>query len=475
MTLSLALSAAISGLSATSRATQVVSENIANQNAEGFAPREIRNSMNQLGDNGSGVLSSHLTRRVNERLEADLRTAMSRNEHATTVLGAWRSIETQLGAPDQRGSLSNLFIEFQASLHEAFQNPESPVRLSNIAHAASDLAGKINKVSYHISDLASASQESLNRELALINSTLVDIDILNKRIIKATAQGHSTASLEDMRDKSINDIARLIPVTQFCDSSNTVILHGPNGEVLLGQKPARLTLVEPDNQLTPEAQRFTIAIDDRPIHHNAILLQSGSTGGHMNVLNVVAREVTNELESLASRLAEVFSGPDADPTLEAGQFGLFVRPDLSPEGEATTPTLLLVNPLIDPFQAAQFWRLRDGMQAEEPGPNLISEQLRRSLSRLDPSLSDTPTTGLQDRIIDRVIDFSSGISSARLNSEGRMSSTSNYLSIVTSQRDALGVDIDLEMTRLLELERSYAANAKVISVSEEMFKSLIRI
>ena len=62
MSISSTLSSALSGLTASSRAADVVSSNIANAMTEGYSVRRLDLAARQLGNDGSGVRIVCITR-----------------------------------------------------------------------------------------------------------------------------------------------------------------------------------------------------------------------------------------------------------------------------------------------------------------------------------------------------------------------------------------------------------------------------
>jgi flagellar hook-associated protein 1 FlgK len=76
---------------------------------------------------------------------------------------------------------------------------------------------------------------------------------------------------------------------------------------------------------------------------------------------------------------------------------------------------------------------------------------------------------------DHAVDLSSLVSSARLRSEARQAQTATRAATLDGQMRAKGVDTDAQMQKLLVLEQSYAANAKVILTLDQMMRTLLEI
>ena len=75
MSISSALSNALSGLTASARAAEVVSNNVSNALTEGYARRELGLSTRSLGGEGAGVKVDGVERVQNRTILADRRLA----------------------------------------------------------------------------------------------------------------------------------------------------------------------------------------------------------------------------------------------------------------------------------------------------------------------------------------------------------------------------------------------------------------
>ena len=78
-------------------------------------------------------------------------------------------------------------------------------------------------------------------------------------------------------------------------------------------------------------------------------------------------------------------------------------------------------------------------------------------------------------VIDLVATVTSGIAGQRMIAEQELSYAGTRLTELTERQLADGVDTDDEIQRLLMIEKSYAANAKVIQAVDEMMQTLLRL
>src|SRR6056297_2424374 len=115
MSITTALSSALSGLTAQSRAAEVVASNLANLTTEGYARREIELSAAAHGFDG-GVRVTGMTRHVDHGILADRRLADSGLAGAETRAGFLGQVQDAIGTPDDGSSLPARIAALEAGL-----------------------------------------------------------------------------------------------------------------------------------------------------------------------------------------------------------------------------------------------------------------------------------------------------------------------------------------------------------------------
>ena len=108
MTISSALSNALSGLRAAGRGAEVVSANISNALTPGYGRRVLGLASSTIGDAG-GVRITGITRIVDASLTNDRRLAEAERINAQGTASFLDRIERLLGTPDNPASLSARF------------------------------------------------------------------------------------------------------------------------------------------------------------------------------------------------------------------------------------------------------------------------------------------------------------------------------------------------------------------------------
>ena len=137
MSLSGALSNALSGLTANSRSAGLVASNIANATTESYGRRTLELSARTLGNSG-GVWIDGVTRNVDPAVLADRRLSDAQSGFADEMQSFASRVETLLGPTDTAGSLVGRYAAFETTLLSAATDPASDQRLKLVAQRAED-------------------------------------------------------------------------------------------------------------------------------------------------------------------------------------------------------------------------------------------------------------------------------------------------------------------------------------------------
>src|SRR6056297_1898004 len=124
MGLSTAVSNALTGLTASSRAAQIVSDNVSNAMTEGFARRELQLSSRSVDGRGGGVTIDGVIRMADPRLIADRREAQAQAALAQERGAGLGRLEQAIGLPGEPGALTDRIAAFETALIESASRPD---------------------------------------------------------------------------------------------------------------------------------------------------------------------------------------------------------------------------------------------------------------------------------------------------------------------------------------------------------------
>lgn len=479
MSLSTALNAAVSGLHVTARSTQVVADNIANAGTDGYGVRSLTQAARAIGSVGSGVIATGIHRDSDPALLGAVRLAMGEQGAAAMVTGFWAQVEQTLGLSGAAGALVTGISDLDAAFTLAIAAPESRAALANVAQAAADLVQVFHKNQQVIAQARDQADASIARDVSSLNDLLADVARLNKDIQRQSVTGGSPNALMDQRQGIVDQIAQILPVTEIPRDNGRIMLLAADGTVLVDQHAVSFAF-----QRSPEPQAgdtiaaggvAPITLGTRALGAGHALLGTGRLAAAMAIRDDHAPLAQSELDRIAADLVARFSGTGIDPTLAPNAYGLFDDPSTLPPAISTGLSgRIALSPLVTPDDPTTLWRLRDGLGATSAGPvgaTTLLTTLRDSLRTPTTAGAGQPARDLHDH----AVDLSSLVSSARLRSEARQAQTATRAATLDGQMRAKGVDTDAQMQKLLVLEQSYAANAKVILTLDQMMRTLLEI
>ncbi|QDC08374.1 flagellar hook-associated protein FlgK [Oceanicola sp. D3] len=481
MSLSASMSAALSGLNATRRATDLISSNIANALTEGYGRRSMSLSVRPLG----GVEVGAVQRNVDERLIGDRRLAQAAAGDAQTRADALSRIEGLLGAPDQASSLTAAYARFEGALIEASSRPDVSARLDTAARAGAALARKFEGISDGIQDMRLEADQGIARMVDKLNTSLEQVAELNALIFNSSSNGQNAAALHDQRQVLIDGIAEIVPLRQVQREGGKVALFTPTGGIMLEGTAAEVGF-STVNLITPDMTLGSGALSGLTLNGNPVRTDGNNApfaGGSLHALfaqrDEIAVDAQASLDMMARDLVERFQDPALDPTLGAGDAGLFTDGGAAfiTADEEGLSARLEFNILADPDQGGDSWRLRDGLGAVSAGPVGNASLLQSLTDRLGESRASTSAaaTGLSRSASGHAADFLSGLAAEREAGEVEMGFQMARYDTLRATELAGGVDTDRELQHLLIVEQAYAANAKVIQTIDDLIQRIMAI
>ncbi|WP_114964358.1 flagellar hook-associated protein FlgK [Alkalilacustris brevis] len=477
MSLGTSLSAALSGLAAASKTTEVISSNIANAATGGYAPRQI--SLAARGNGMSGVSVDGVQRLVDLAVLSEARIANAGRDDTGTRAEALQRLDAAFGMPGEGQSLTGLIDRLEASLIEAASRPDSETRLDAALFAARELASGVNRIAGEVQTLRSEAEQQIAADAEHLNTTLARIHDLNQQIARHAMPGNAPNTLLDQRSALIDSISGLVPLRQVARPHGGVALVTQGGAVLLDHKPAEIGFAAVP-AITPEMSLGNGALSALTLNGRPVSTDTGGQmgGGRIEALFAVRDEIApgaqQGLDALARDLVARFEAADAASPAPLG-LGLFTDAGaaLDPAQEPGLAQRLALNPVTN--DAA--WRLRSGLGAALPGPAGDTA----TLSLLAQALSGPPVPASggafagNGGVSAAAGQVHSQIGTARQAADERAAFSAARADSLHEMQLEKSVDTDAELQKLLIVERSYAANARVLRAVDEMLQTLVKI
>ncbi|WP_170761288.1 flagellar hook-associated protein FlgK [Ruegeria lacuscaerulensis] len=483
MNMTTAFNNALSGLTAAGRGASVVSDNIANALTPGYARRSLELTTNTIS--GTGVRTVGVVRHQDPVLTANRRTTDADLAHQTTISGFHSRFETLVGTADEATSLSARLADFDNSLITAASLPDSAERLDQVARTGRDLATGLNAASEGLRQLRSDADRTIGKQVDNLNQTLKDIEELNAKIPAIKYSGGDIGGLLDQRQVLIDQVNELIPVNVVPRANDQVSLYSDGGLILLENTAAEFSFTTTGDtkphMTVANGLLSGLEMNGKPVRTSgdSAQIRGGALAAQFQIRDELTVEAQTNLDTVARDLIERFETPGLDPTALPTDPGLFNDDGnrfnvTAPAGLASRISL---NTIVDPDNGGDSWRLRAGLGAATPGDPGDATQLQA----FGAILSDArPVAGAVFGTGDM---RAAEITEALLSKAGADAHTaSQRLTFANSARLEMaqieaeqGVDTDQELQRLMQIEQAYAANARIISVVDELMDTLLRL
>lgn len=484
MSMSSALSNALSGLTASSRTAETVSSNIANALTDGYGRREINLSSRVLGSEGAGVHIDGISRMVDQGVIGDRRLADASLGATSTHAGFLQRIENVIGEPGVAGSLSDRLAGLDAAFVESASRPDSEPRLQNVLRNAQGLTDHINVISREIQSQRTQADQSISQQVDQLNSAVRQIEELNHTILAQNSGGRDTSALMDQRQSLVDQISSIVPMRSVPRERGQIALITTGGAILLDGRAAELGFT-PVGMITEDMTLGAGSLSGLTLNGNAVSTSGNGimSGGSLTALFEVRDELSitaqGNLDAFARDLVERFQSPTVDPTLGVLDAGIFTDAGafFDPVNEPGLSTRLSINGLIDPVAGGDIWRLRDGLGAVaqgDVGNATLLQNLSSALTTTQVPVSGSITNATRSAS-GLASDFLSAISAGRQSAETEIVFSMTKVDALKTQELQSGVDTDYEMQQLLMVEHAFAANARVMQTVDDLIQTLLRM
>ncbi len=483
MSLSGALSNAITGLNAASRSAQVVSSNLSNIMTEGYGRREIELGA-RYGTGSGGVQLVGITRHENTAMIAELRSANSEMSYNDTLTGFHSRLEGLVGTPDNASSLSARLADLEASFVAAASRPDLSVRLDEVVHNTAVVARSVGEVSDGIQNMRQEADRSIGQAVDQINTQLEQVKELNAEIARNENSGLDASGLKDQRQVLIDGVAEWMPLREVDRGQGRVALYTVGGAQLVDGPASELSFTTTNTivpHMTLEAGLLSgLSINgvEVPVDPEAGPLRGGKLTALFKLRDTEAVNAQTELDAVARDLVERFQDATLDITRAPGDAGLLTDGGgaFDPLNEVGLSGRLEVNALVDSAQGGASWRLRDGLGAATLGVAGNSGLIQDYYDALGAgrSIGSGKFAGETRSASQLGANLTSDIGINRLESERELTYSTTRASEIEAMVLAEGVDSDQEMQKLMMIEQAYAANAQMLQTIDEMMDTLMR-
>ena len=488
MSLSTTLDVARSSLAVTADLTQIASRNIARASDAG-ATRKIARLVTTF--DGASRIGS-VARSSTAALRDGMTGATSEAERLKVVSLAIDKLDLSGGDIQSTASPSSRLSAINVALQAYSSNPADVTVAHAVLSAASDLVSTLHDWAENIAGVRRDADTQLHETVTNLNKLLSQLATLNGKIINSSRAGFDGTDDLDARDTLVMDISKEVGVTVVDRQDNGILLYTDSG-ITLFDGSAREVWID-GTPLRDGAPGGSVRIDgvQSTGPGSAMPISSGRLAGLVEVRDRTTLTFGAQIDEIANGLVLAFAERDQRTVVTAPDAaGLFVIPGAVglPSAGTWTPgsaRLIELNANADPGRGGTITRLRDG-GISEPSTTAYEYNTRGDagftgrIAQLTEALSAPRALAADSQLSQSasLLDLSSSSIGWVQGQRQVINTNSSYANtLMQRSQDALskdaGINIDDEMTQLLELERTYQASAKLITAVDSMFGALIQ-
>ncbi|WP_448625349.1 flagellar hook-associated protein FlgK [Geodermatophilus sp. URMC 64] len=470
------LNTARTALWAQQRALDVTGQNIANINTEGYSRQ--RAELQSLGGTavpatyavsnnvGEGVSAEKIARIRDAFLEGRAQTEQASTATLTVADDTLAQIEQAFREPGDTGIQAQL-SDMWAAWGDVHNNSTDPGARSEVLQRTETLVAGIRTTRAALDQQWTDDYENLSTLVDDVNATAASIADLNVAIRRATQSGLPSNELVDKRDVLVLKLSQQVGATSSPAEDGGITVAVGGATLVSGGSTLKLALLgssDPDD-LAGDPPRIVTS-------PGTMLVRAGGTAeGKLTAMTSTIPQYRTSIDDLARQLATQLNDVHDDGYDDYGVQG---GPLLDDGSGAATVDLTAITAanltmrITDPrkLAAASLAPVPDpagGMGTVASGDNSNADRIYQL------GLTSTGTDATYRKMI-----VSLGVEAAT--ATNRLTTQSVISSQVDASRESVaGVNLDEEMSNLLQFQHGYAAAGQLVSAINSMLDTLINM
>ena len=480
MSLSSALSIAQSALLATSKQTSVVSRNVADASNPDYTRR-----IAVVTSTAPGARAVEIQRTANDLLFRQNLSALSAWSGQSALYDGMDQLDLSVNGVDNASSPSTAIANLQKALQLYATTPSNQNLGTSVVDAAKQVVNSLNSGTKAIQDFRTQADSQIATAVNDLNSLLSQFQDANKAVISGTRSGTDVSDALDQRDALLKKISEYVPISTFTRGDNDMVITTRDGTTLFETVPRSVTFT-PSSGYSAGTPGNTIYIDNVPVSAGTgdNTTADGKLAGLLKLRDGVASTMQSQLDEIARGLITAFAETAPSQPNATGLFTWSGAPAIPAAGTLVDGLAgsISINAAFDPSAGGNPALLRDGgangaaYVANTSGGASYADLLIGYGSKLDQPMAFDTSTGLAVR---------SGVPAYAANAIGWFEGVRQQASTNADSKQALaartaealsndtGVNVDQEMSLLLDLEHTYQASAHMMKTVGDMLDSLL--
>lgn len=478
MSLTSALSIAQSALLTTSRQTGTVSRNV----AEASNPDYTRRTAVAVSTS-PGSRAIVIQRATNELLFRHNLSALASSSGQQALYSGMERLGLSVNGVENAASASTAIGKLQEALQLYATSPSNRTLADSAVDAARQVVRSLNEGTASIQAFRTETDGQIAEAVSHLNSLLTEFKDANSAIVSGMQGGRDVSDPLDKRDALLKQISELVPISSFTRGQGDMVLTTADGATLFETVPREVTF-SASSGYAAGVDGNALFIDGTPMPAGG--QASGKLAGLVQLRDNVASTLQSQLDEIARGLIGAFAETDPSGGALPDAPGLFTWPGAPAMPGGTLVDGLAgsirVNAAMDSALGGNPNLLRDGgangagYVVNAGGGASYSKLLIAYSERLDRPMIFDPSAGMAvDTSVSSYSASSIGWFEALRQQTSRMAETKQALAMRTTEAlsNATGVNVDAEMSLLLDLEHSYEASARLIKAVDEMMATLL--
>jgi flagellar hook-associated protein 1 FlgK len=498
VTLSTAFNIINSAFTTIGTQSSTIASNVANANTPGYS-REIAN---QVTDIYGGSKIDSITRVADDALLGQVNASTSESAMQSAIASGLttlaKTVSDSSTSTSSTGSLVNgnspsaMLANLDDALVAYEDAPTSTPLAQAAVTAAENLTASLNAGANAVTQVRTQADQGIAQAVSTVNSLLGQFQTVNNQIVGGLAVGGNVGSEQDQRDSILTQISQQIGIVTSTNPDGSMSIFTDSGVPLFEVAPFNLSF-QTSGQLGASVQGAQVMVDGMPItgSNSAMPIQSGAIAGLVQLRDQIAPQYGAQLDQIAGNLISAFSETDQSTTNTGlpAEPGLFTYAGASGVPAASDYTGLAasieVNPNVDPSQGGDASLIRDGGISDPSSGNYTynttggsgySGRIQQLVAALQTPMSFSASGGIGTSAT--LTNYASESVGWLQGQNSQASSNAAYQSSLLSQasaalQNANGVNLDAELTNMLNIENAYTTSAKLLTTVTSLLQTLM--
>lgn len=459
-----ALNAGKTSLLTNQKCIEIVGNNIANVNTDGYSRQNAELTpipSVTFGDFfiGQGVTVSNVSRDYSSFITGQLQDKSVELGEETGRSGPLTEMERIFGVSED--NLASKINDFFDSWQQLSANPSGQVEKDTVIQKGQMLGDAFNSINDQMDTAVTNMNSEITAGVGDLNQKISQIAQLNDRINQVEISGQTENAARDQRDLLVKDLAEKLGAQTYTDNRGMVCVQLPGGLPLVqGNQAMTINTVTNGTNVTLQLQVAGSTVDIS----NANL--GGEFKGLLDVRDNFISGLRNNLDQLATDLTtavnQIHSGgyyndPITGPT-QGQNFFTPVAANASRHVEVDQKILSDTRYLAVA-----------GQNTAAPGDN----ENALKIAQLENSKVANGGTDTFDGFYSQMVS-DVGLEAAR--NKLALSGSQDATTQLQNLRDGYsGVSLEEEMVNLMQYQRGFQSSAKFLATVDEMMNSLLQV